>query len=395
MTITPQLGDRSLFPTLEARVYLNHAAVSPISEPVKSAMVKVMDDYATRGVAAVMDWVSQRDGLREEIAGLIGAKGPDIGLVPNTTQGVIDIALCHPWSEDDRILLFEGEFPANVTPWQRAGELFGVGLEWMPIAPFERDHGEGLEGVERRLKAGVSFIAVSAVQFQTGLRMPLEELGALCRAYGACLFVDAIQGCGVCPIDVGVGIDYLSCGGHKWLMGVEGAGFLYVAPHRVSRLRPHVAGWLSHEEGLRFLFEGEGHLRYDRPIRQDTSFVEPGAQNAIGYAGLEASIKILRGLGVGAIYQHVSQYHDRLEEGLRERGFQSLRAPFESGRSGTLSVLAPAGVSGERLLDGLLNAGVACTFPDGKLRFAPHWPNAHHEVSSVLAAVDESLGNLR
>src|SRR6185369_9998242 len=110
------------------------------------------------------------------------------------------------------------------------------------------------------LLRGARLVAISAVEFQSGLRTPFAELAALCHAHGAELSVDAVQACGAVPIDVGaMGIDYLACGSHKWMMGLPGAGFLYAAPGRVEALRPHVAGWLSHEDGLDFLFRGPGH----------------------------------------------------------------------------------------------------------------------------------------
>ncbi|MFW5921489.1 MAG: aminotransferase class V-fold PLP-dependent enzyme, partial [Polyangiales bacterium] len=313
-----RLGDRSLFPDLEPEAYLSHAAISPASIAVREAVTAVLDDYATKGgTRGFGRWMAQRQRLRATLAELVGADARDIGFVPNTTQGVIDIALCLPWKHGDRVVLFEGEFPANVTPWQRAAELFGLELVFVPLSPFERSHDEGLEQLEAELSRGARLAATSFVQFQTGLRMPVERMAERCHAHGAELFVDAIQGLGAVPLDAGAaGIDYLACGGHKWLMGLEGAGFLYVAPERVRALRPHVAGWLAHEDAFAFLFQGPGHLRYDRPIRRDAGIFEPGAQNVAGYAGLEAAVDLITGLGVERVVEHVSAYLDALEPAL-------------------------------------------------------------------------------
>ncbi len=395
-TYEPRLGDRSLFPDLEARAYLNHAAISPPSLPVRDAVREVLDDYARRGAAAFASWLEQRARLREVLARLLGARPEDFALVQNTTQGVLDIALCMPWHAGDRVLLFEGEFPANVTPWQRAAALFDLEVRFLPLAPFARAHAEGLAMLEAELARGARLVATSAVQFQTGLRMPLRAMAERCHAYGAELFVDGIQACGAVPIDVGAaGIDYLSAGGHKWLMGLEGAGFLYVRPERVARLEPRVAGWLSHEEGIGFLFEGPGHLRYDRPLRMRADFLELGAPSTVGYAALEASVELLLALGVERIFAHVSAYLDRLEPALVDRGFTSLRARDPAARSATLGVLPPEGVDIVRLHAGLTERGIACTIPDGVLRFAPHWPNDPPEVDVVLPALDASLASLR
>lgn len=392
------LGDRSLFPALEARYYLNHGGISAPSLAIRHAVNEVVDDYARRGAAAFPRWMEQRARLKGKLARMIGALPEDLAFVPNTTRGVIDVALCFPWNKGDKVVVFEGEFPANVTPWQQAASVFGLEVIFLPIADFDASDEQGLARLGQELGRGVRLVAVSAVEFQTGLRMPLQKIAALCHAQGAELFVDAVQALGAVPLDAAqADIDYLACGSHKWLMGLEGAGFVYIRPDRVEALRPTVAGWLSHEEGLRFLFEGQGHLRYDRPIRKRASFLEGGNYNTMGLAALEASVSLILSLGVDTIYTHINGYHDRLEAGLLERGFRSLRKKEPARRSATLGVLPAqeSGVSVVALHKELNQRGVACALPDGVLRFTPHWPNHVNEVPGVLAIVDESLAALR
>ena len=392
---SPRLGDRSLFPDLESRAYLNHAAISPVSLAVKQAVGAVAEDYARRGAVAYACWREQRQQLKSQLARLIGARPNDIALISHTTRGVTDIALCFPWTPRDRLVVFSGEFPANVTPWQRAAELFDLEVVFLAAHDYQEDVRAALERLEQELAQGVRLVAVSSVEFQTGLRMPLEEIGSLCRAHGAELFVDAIQSCGVMPTDVAAWqADYLACGGQKFLMGIKGAAFLYVHPRRVAALRPHVAGWLSHESAESFLFQGPGQLRYDRPIRKSADLFEGGTCNAMGFAALGASLQLIQQLGVEAIYRHVSTYLDELEPGLVERGFVSLRSPDPAKRSAILSVAVPPGVSVVALRQALAKRKVICAIPDGNLRFAPHWPNHPDEVPLVLQALDESLAAL-
>lgn len=386
------LGDRSLFPDLAFRVYFNHGAISPPSLAVRAAVTGVLDDYARHGVSSFPRWAAQRASLREKLGRLIGARGEDIALMPNTTRGIIDIALCFPWERGDRVILFEGEFPANVTPWQRAAELFGLEIAWVPTAAFLDDEARGLALLDAELARGARLVAVSAVEFQTGLRMPFEAMAVAAHAAGAEIFVDAVQACGAVPIDAQVAdVDYLAAGAHKWLMGLEGAGFLYVSPSRIEALRPHVAGWLSHEDPVAFLLRGPGLLRYDRPIRRRADLFEGGNVNTAGLAGLEASLDLLQQLGVPEIFAHVNGILDTLEAGLVERGFQSLRARDPRQRSCTLSLAPPPGIGAVALQEALGRSGVSCSIPDGLVRFTPHWPNDVEQAREVLAAVDASL----
>jgi cysteine desulfurase / selenocysteine lyase len=392
-----RLGDRSLFPHLEARAYLNHGGISPASVAVQRAVNEVVDDYARRGANAYLSWYEQRLRLKGKLAKLIGVSAEDIALVPNTTQGIIDIALCFPWAPSDRVIVFEGEFPSNVTPWQTAAARCGGEVIFLPLSEYAEDDAPGLARLERELERGVRLVAVSAVEFQTGVRMPIRAIAERCHAHGAEVLVDGVQACGAVPIDAGEdGIDYLACGSHKWMMGLQGTGFLYIRPDRVAALRPAVAGWLSHEDGLRFLFEGPGHLRYDRPIRKSADFLEGGNCSAMGYAAQEAALDLIVSIGVPVIYEHVNGYLDVLEEGLKERGFSSLRPRDPRRRSCILSVRPPdLRVSVVELHGELDRRGIACALPDGLLRFTPHWPNALSELPLVLTAVSESLASLR
>ena len=392
------LGDRSLFPSLQPRVYANHAGISAPSVAVSEAAQYVYKDYERRGVDSFLTWLVQRGRLKTKLAKLLGAAPESIALTQNTTRGVIDIALCFPWNKGDRVVVFEGEFPSNVTPWQRAAALFDLDVVYLSARDYLADTPSALSALSAELtrtadvRGPVRLVAVSAVEFQTGFRMPVSDMASLSHAHGAQLFVDAVQACGVVPFDVTRdAIDYLACGSHKWLMGVEGCGLLYAAPTRAPALRPHVAGWLSHEDGIGFLFNGEGHLRYDRPIKPTIDFIEGGNTNTAGFAALEASVDLLLQLGVESIFTHVNLYNDALETALLHRGFTSLRSKDPDHRSGSLCVKAPPGVSVLDIYRDLHARGIACATPDGNLRFSPHWPNALAEVEVIVTEIDTIL----
>lgn len=394
---TPQaaLGDRSLYPSLAAKAYLAYAATAPVSAAVQRAVNRVLDGYAERGNAAFFEWLEQRERLRGKLGRLVGAAASDIALVSGTTRGISDLALCLPWRTGDRIVLFDAEFPANVSPWLRAAETFGLRVDYVPMAGAVEDEGSFMEPLARLLQQGARLVAVSAVQFQTGLAMPLGRIAELCRTHGAELCVDAIQACGVMPLDVtALGVDYLVCGAHKWLLGLEGAGFLYARAERARALVPRTAGWLSHEDAARFLFAGPNQLRYDLPIKQSAQMLEGGSSSTVGFAALEAAVDPLLELGPARILAHVGAYHDLLEPGVAARGFRSLRAPQASRRSGIASFRPPAGLAAADLVLELRERGVYASMPDGLLRFAPHFPNALAEIETVLEALDEAVAAL-
>ncbi len=396
MSVLPRaaLGERALFSQLCARAYLAWSAVAPLSDVVRATAREVLDAYAREGLGAIRRELARRERARDVVAALIGGDARGIAIAPSTTRGVIDVALSIPWRAGDRVICFRGEFPTNVTPWQRAAETFGLEVVMLDVRDYEDPSGVALERLATELRRGARLVAVSAVQFQTGLRMPLREMAALAHAHGAELFTDAIQAAGVVPLDVRAdGVDYLVTGSHKWLGAPEGVGFVWMAEPAASRLVPRVAGWLSHEDALDFLFEGRGLLRYDKPIRRRADYLEGGAQNAIGIACLEASASVLLELGVPAIYAHVQAVHDALEPVVTARGFESRRARDRAQRSGILAFDPPAGVDLRALVARLAARGVVATNPDGHLRLAPHWPSSASEAAIVADALDDALSS--
>jgi selenocysteine lyase/cysteine desulfurase len=395
MSSTPRLGDRGIFSALRARAYCNHAGISALSDPVRAAIDRVVCESAEEGSAGFSRRLAEREELRGEVGKLIGARDPgsEIAFVPSTMYGLAAIALSLPWKRGDRILVFEGEYPTNVTAWQRAAELFELSITLLPLADFEQAGGPDYSRLDAELARGnVRLCASSAVQFQTGLRMPLAELAKRLHAHGAELAVDAVQAAGAVPFDVeALGIDYAAAGSHKWLMGADGGGFVYVRGALGPSLRPAFAGAMSHTDAVEIFTHGPGHLRYDRPLRRDARVLEGGMLSSTSLAALRVSVPMLRALGVEAIHAHIQRYHDLLEPQLVALGFEPLRSRDPERRSGILSFRPPQGVLSPQLVAALGEHGVVCAPPDGVLRFSPHFWNSFDEVPIIVSAVRVAL----
>lgn len=384
------VGDRSLFPDLRWRIYANHASIGPLSSPVRDAVRAVVDGQAIEGVGVMPGAIARLHDARTGLAQLLGVDADGVALLGSTSDAVVAAAQTIPWRPGDRILLFEGEFPTNTTPWQIAADQHGLQVVWETLDGFDDGSGDGLARVARHLADGVRVVAVSAVQFQTGLRMPVEALADLTAAHDAWLAVDAIQGAGIVPLDLS-GADVVATGGQKWLMAPVGTGALAVRPDRFTEVRPTLASWLSHTDPLRFLFEGPGALTYDRPLATGHALYEGGSRNLAGHAGLAAATAVALEVGVDTAYRHAQAWIDAAEDGLLARGFRSVRATDPAARSAILSVVPPDGHTPTSLAEGLGARGISVATPDGHLRLSPSWPNALDEVGHVLDALDEVM----
>ncbi|WP_437305727.1 hypothetical protein [Sorangium sp. So ce388] len=100
-------------------------------------------------------------------------------------------------------------------------------------------------------------------------------------------------------------------------------------------------------------------------------------------------------IGVERIHEHANRFLDPLEEALRERGWESLRAEDPALRGCALGVRPPGGASVVELHRELTHLGIACAIPDGVLRFSPHWPDALDEWEQALLSTDEALARVR
>ena len=378
------------FQHVGAKAYLAFCAVAPVSEVVAQGISEICQHYRENGVSnySVINEHMQR--FLATCAELFGGSVHDYSMTPNTSFAINQIAHAIDWQEKDRILLFDGEFPTNVRPWLNAAETYNLRVETLPVSVKADSPAIDLSQVEAHLKTGVRLVAISAVQFQTGRRMPIEKLAKLCRRYGAHIFVDAIQLAGTTPIDLSQ-FDFWAAGGHKWLCGPEGTGLLYTHPDVRPSLRPKFVGWLSMENPYNFLFEGHGLLDYHRRLSHTGSRFELGCHNRIGFWGLSSALHLIKSVGLSSIYQRIQRFHDETESLFEQVGIPSSRCKDSQMRSGILSFRLD--LSPSIIVSHFAKHNITVTMPDGYLRIAPHFWNKDIQNTYLAEAVEDLAAN--
>src|SRR5262249_14912610 len=157
------------------------------------------------------------------------------------THGIGLVAEGFPWAQGDNVVTAAEEYPSNIYPWLNLADR-GVELRLVPT----REGRIWLEGIKAAMDHRTRVLAISHLEFASGFRNDLDAVVERCQARQAALFVDAIQGLGPLCLDVRrTPLDFLAADGHKWLLGPEGAGLLYVRRDWIGRLRTIGVGWHS------------------------------------------------------------------------------------------------------------------------------------------------------
>jgi selenocysteine lyase/cysteine desulfurase len=336
-----------------------------------------------------------RLSARREIARFIHASEEEIALLESTTHGLNIAADALPLERGDRVLLSDLEFMQVALPWCQKQVRGEIEIDVVPPRTGEIR----VEDFASRITPRTKVVAISSVQWTYGYRVDLLALSRICQNAGVWLIVDATQQLGAIPLDVSeIPVDFLACGGHKWLNAPFGQGFLYVRRDVLPRLRRPLAGYLSLEPpsgGWGNYFQTPSIT----PVR-DYQFVEEarvleigGTANYPGAVGLEASVKLLNDLGPEKIAERVFSLTDLLIAGVSRIEAELVTPPARETRSGIITFSLGSPQENLALMEHLLNhkvlVSVRYTSGVGGVRVSCHFFNSADDVERLLELTSE------
>lgn len=366
---------RREFAVTDRSVYLNHAAVGVLPASSLEAIEEFLRAHAGAGVLGTFPYDERMPEYRERIGRFIGARGGEIAIVPSTSAGASVVALGLDLKDGDEVLVCDNEFPANAVPWL-ALRPRGVAVRWVRTGAQRLTP----EVLHRELTPRTRVVAVSWVSYADGYRHDLAALAQAAHHGNALLCVDAIQGLGALELDVReAGIDALYAGAGKWMLGLHGAGLLYVEQHLLERLVPAAPGWRSMKDMWAF-------HDYEQPYAPEALRFEGGTPNLIGTLALVRSVELFERSGMPAIERHVLSLTDRLCEGLARAGAEVISDRAPEVRSGIVTFAVP-GIDGAALGRMLQKQGVVTTYRSWGVRVAPHGYNTPGEIDRLLELV--------
>ncbi len=223
-----------------------------------------------------------------------------------------------------------------------------------------------------------------------GLRLPVEQIEALCRQRGVPFMIDAAQSAGVLPLALDeLAADYICAPGHKGLFGPMGTGVLLCKGEAPLPLTEGGTGNAS----------ASLEQPPDLPER-----LESGTLNVPGIAGLHAGISFVKQKTPAAIHAYEMRLTGFAYEQLRHMRGVTLYTPFPDpstyvpvlsfnvGDRSSEETAARLNEAGFALRAGLHCAPAAHrrlgTIETGTVRFSPSVFNSRGQVERLLWQIE-------
>ena len=363
------LGVRRDFPVVGNGVYLNSAYITPVPLPVVDATRAFVESKA-RSPILLDDMLKKADDVRGQFARLIGATADEIGFLFATSEGENIVSASLDLKPGDNVVVDELHYTTTFVLYRHLQETRRIDLRIVK-------HREGAvtrEDFERAVDARTRLVSVAWVSHQNGFRHDMRPLADLAHAHGALFYSDAIQALGMFPVDVRrAGVDFLTSGTYKWLLGGFGVAPFFVRRELLDRVRVDRYGALHVEKEL------DDH-RYDiyRTAKKFDYATLPFAE----VYQLGAALAYLDRVGVDRIERHTVALARELRDGLVARGFR-LFTP-----AGNASAIVSFYVekTGAQAREALANAGVQVSFREKgtQIRVSPALFNTRADIQRFL-----------
>ena len=363
-------------------MYFDHGATSfPKPRAVSEAMAQALKTCANPGRGGhkpAMEAAKQVLACRKTAASFFGCQPEQVVFTGNCTQG-LNTAIFSLLNPGGRAVISGFEHNAVTRP------LHALGAKITVAGRTLFDWQDTLESFEKALRQGQDLAVFTMASNVFGYILPVRELSALCRTYGVPFVIDAAQGAGILPLDMGhLQADFIAMPGHKGLLGPQGTGIL-----------------LCKEIPKPLIYGGTGSVSREQAMPDFLPDVgEAGTVNVPGIAGLRAGIQTVKARGLDTIYARECRQAKLCARELEKLGYQVF---YGDHQLGTVSFV-PKGDC-EELAEYLASRGIcvraglhcapfahesAGTLETGTVRISFGWNNTDRQRQKLLEILEKS-----
>ncbi len=366
------------FPVFEKQIYLNTCSLGALSRRSRQRVEEFLDTWNQRGAAAWYDvWWEALVALRQGYAAVIGAQADEIALHASVSTATAVLASALDYSQRPKVVTTSLDFPTVTYQWLAKRPL-GVQVE---VLESPDGISVPLDAFERAVDDRTALVATSHVYFTSGAIQDVAALAALAHHRGALCFVDAYQSVGQLPVNVDkLGVDFLTAGGLKWLLGGPGIVFLYVRRELLSNLVPTVTGWFAHERQFAF----DAHRIAWQP---DARRFEQGTPALAAVHAQLGGLEVLEEIGWPQIFAVVRELSADLVALAMERGLRPKVAPEPAQRS---AIVVIPSADPAREVRRLAAAGIVADARPGHVRLSPFFYNTRDDYVAAIEVLAAS-----
>ena len=250
------------------RVYLDHAATTPVHPEVIAAMLPHFhNSFGNPSSIHSFGRESRQavDDAREKVAKILGASAREIFFTSGGTEAdniaIQGVALAKK-GQGRHIITSQIEHHAVLDTCKYL-ETQGFAVTYLPVDEYGRVR---IEDVKAAFRPDTILITIMHANNEVGTIQPIREISAIAREHKVTFHTDAVQTVGSIPVNVDdLGVDMLTLSAHKFY-GPKGVGVLYI--RKGTKLKP--------------LYHGGGQERKFRP----------GTENHVGIIGLAKALEI-------------------------------------------------------------------------------------------------------
>lgn len=369
---------RTEFPIFRGEhVYLNTCSLGALGERTRRKLAEFVELWQSRGASAWYDvWGAALGELRRRYAAVVGATPGEIALAPSISAALSVFAESLDYRRRPKVVTTSLDFPTVAYQWLAKA---GRGVELVVVESPDRI-GVPVEAIARAIDGRTALVATSHVYFTSGAIQDVQAVAAAAHAHGALCLIDAYQSVGQIPVDArALGVDALTAGGLKWLLGGPGIVFLYVREELARRLEPAIAGWFGHRD--QFAFDPRHLARHD-----DARRFELGTPALAAVYAQLGGLEYIEEIGVPAIRDVTVALTEDLIARARAAGFAPKVAGAAAARSAIVMLPVPDPAASVRHL---AEGGIIADARPGHVRLSPFFYNVqddHVRATERLAA---------